>query len=196
MWKEDDVTTQRSITTPQGASVEPTVSDVPSQHLTGTATVVPTVVIIGEVTAHEDLTIEGRVEGTIESNLHSVTISQTGLVKAEILAKDIVVIGKMIGSVNASEKVKICPNGSVQGDVVSPTVTIAEGATFRGSIDTPRKPAEEPGRVAEQSAAAAGITRSEETPRRLLDTEIPVAEAGPVPQSPNEIPQKKSSHAA
>jgi cytoskeletal protein CcmA (bactofilin family) len=40
--------------------------------------------------------------------------------------------------VTASEKVDIRDNGSVDGDIISPRVAIAEGAHFRGSVDMQR----------------------------------------------------------
>ena len=196
MWKEDELTAQGSITTsqgnPAGAPAEPEVS----ASTTGHATLGQTVVITGELRADEDLTIEGQIDGTIESKLHSVTIGQTGLANAEILAKDVVVLGRVTGSIKASNKVEIWPNGSVQGDLVSPIVTIAEGATFRGSIDMPRAAAEASDRVAEQTTSTADASRTEETPRRLLETEIPVAAAGTLPQTPAGAKQDDARHAA
>lgn len=198
MWKEEDVTAQPSISTPQGTATEPAFSAPRRQSVAGQVTLGQTVVITGDLRANEDLTIEGHIEGTIESRLHAVTIGQMGLAKAEILAKEVVVLGKVNGSITASEKVEIWPNGSVQGDVVSPTVTIAEGATFRGSIDMPRAVATSESHVAEQPVAAATTAagRPEDGARRLLETEIPVAAAGPLPQRQDGTAQKEAPHAA
>lgn len=196
MWKEDELTAQSSTTTSQGNPVGAPAESQVSARPTGHATLGPTVVITGELRADEDLTIEGQIDGTIESKLHSVTIGQTGLANAEILAKEVVVLGKVVGSIKASNKVEIWPNGSVQGDLVSPIVTIAEGATFRGSVDMPRAAAEAPDRVAEQTASTADVSRSEETPRRLLETEIPVAAAGTLPHAPVGAKRTDAPHAA
>ena len=100
------------------------------------------VVITGEITGSEDLTIEGRVDGTIESRQHTVVIGQQATVKAQIFAKEVVVVGKVIGNITASAKIEIRENGAVEGDLASPTVAIAEGSTFRGSIDMSRQSAE------------------------------------------------------
>ena len=199
MWKEEEeLTTQPSIQTPQDTSAEPIVSAPQSQPAARGATLGRTVVITGKVTANEDLTIDGRVEGTIESTLHSVTIGQMGLAKAEIFAKEVLVLGKVNGTVAASQKIEISPNGSVQGDLVSPTVTIAEGATFRGSIDMPRELVHDTSHAAPQPAAAADVARPEEKAHRLLDTEIPVAAAGGLPQQRQDgaPPQKEAPRAA
>ena len=97
------------------------------------------VVIKGELNGSEDLTIEGHVEGKIELKDHVLTIGPNGRIKAQVVAKAVVVLGEVHGNVSASEKVEIRVGGSVDGDIVSPRVAIAEGAHFRGSVDMQRK---------------------------------------------------------
>ena len=96
------------------------------------------VVIKGELSGSEDLTIEGQVDGRIDLKGNVLTIGPNGKIKAEIFAKSVVVLGEVTGNVNASEKVDIRDNGSVDGDIASPRVAIAEGAHFRGSVDMQR----------------------------------------------------------
>jgi cytoskeletal protein CcmA (bactofilin family) len=97
------------------------------------------VVIKGELNGSEDLTIEGHVEGTIQLREHVLTIGPNGRIKAQVFAKSVVVLGEITGNVTATEKVDIRDAGSVDGDIVSPRVAIAEGAHFRGSVDMQRK---------------------------------------------------------
>jgi cytoskeletal protein CcmA (bactofilin family) len=97
------------------------------------------VVIKGELNGSEDLTIEGHVEGKIELKDHVLTIGPNGKIKAQVFAKAVIVLGEVHGNVTATEKVDIRDNGSVDGDIVSPRVAIAEGAHFRGSVDMQRK---------------------------------------------------------
>jgi cytoskeletal protein CcmA (bactofilin family) len=97
------------------------------------------VVIKGELNGSEDLTIEGHVEGKIELKDHVLTIGPNGKIKASVFAKSVIVLGEVNGNVTASEKVDIRDNGSVDGDIISPRVAIAEGAHFRGSVDMQRK---------------------------------------------------------
>jgi len=97
------------------------------------------VVIKGELNGSEDLTIEGHVEGTIQLKEHVLTIGPNGKIKAAVFAKAVIVLGEVTGNVTASEKVDIRDNGSVDGDIISPRVAIAEGAHFRGSVDMQRK---------------------------------------------------------
>jgi cytoskeletal protein CcmA (bactofilin family) len=70
---------------------------------------------------------------------HVLTIGPNGKIKAQVFAKAVIVLGEVTGNVTASDKVDIRDNGSVDGDIVSPRVAIAEGAHFRGSVDMQRK---------------------------------------------------------
>src|SRR5205809_4824226 len=97
------------------------------------------VVIKGELNGSEDLTIEGHVEGTIQLRDNVLTIGPNGRIKAQDFAKAVIVLGEVSRSVAASDKADIGDNGSVDGDIVSPRVAIAEGAHFRGSVDMQRK---------------------------------------------------------
>jgi cytoskeletal protein CcmA (bactofilin family) len=97
------------------------------------------VVIKGELNGSEDLTVEGHVEGKIELRDHVLTIGPNGKIKAQVFAKAVIVLGEVTGNVTATEKVDIRDGGSVDGDIVSPRVAIAEGAHFRGSVDMQRK---------------------------------------------------------
>ena len=115
------------------------------------------VVIKGELNGSEDLTIEGQVEGTIQLRDHVLTIGPNGKIKAQIFAKTVIILGHVTGNVSASEKVDIRDNGSVDGDIISPRVAIAEGAHFRGSVDMQRKPegAAKPATPAQPAVAVA-----------------------------------------
>jgi cytoskeletal protein CcmA (bactofilin family) len=97
--------------------------------------------IRGELTGNEDLTIEGKVDGKIDLKDHNLTIGSNGRIKAEISAKTVVVIGEVVGNINAQDKVEIAATGSMKGDIVAPRVVLADGARFKGSIDMDGKSA-------------------------------------------------------
>jgi cytoskeletal protein CcmA (bactofilin family) len=111
------------------------------------------VVIKGELNGSEDLTIEGHVEGKIELKDHVLTIGPNGKIKASVFAKSVIVLGEVNGNVTASEKVDIRDGGSVDGDLVSPRVAIAEGAHFRGTVDMQKKGAPGQQKPASQSSS-------------------------------------------
>ena len=113
------------------------------------------VVIKGELNGSEDLIVEGSVEGKIELRDHVLTIGSHGKIKAEVFAKVAVVLGEVIGNITATEKVDIRDNGSVEGNIVSPRVSIAEGSHFRGSVDMQRKPTVTPAQAAKSEVKPA-----------------------------------------
>ena len=98
------------------------------------------VFIKGELTGDEDLTIEGRVEGKIELKDHNLVIGPNGKINAEVNAKNVTVVGSVVGNINASEIVEIKTSGSVVGDLKSPRIHIADGAHFKGSVDMQKGP--------------------------------------------------------
>ena len=99
------------------------------------------VVFSGNLSASEDLFIEGTVDGKIELRDHVLTIGPHAKIKAEVHAKIVVVRGEVVGNIVASEKLDIRDSGSVDGDISAPLVAIAEGAHLRGSVDMQKKPA-------------------------------------------------------
>lgn len=146
MWKRDEAVRPAS---GQPASPPPPTPSAPAAHASRTdasqsleksnVNIGKSVVIKGELNGSEDLTIEGQVEGTIQLRDHVLTIGPNGRIKAQVFAKAVIVLGEVTGNVTASEKVDIRDNGSVDGDIISPRVAIAEGAHFRGSVDMQRK---------------------------------------------------------
>jgi cytoskeletal protein CcmA (bactofilin family) len=99
------------------------------------------VVFKGELSGGEDLFIEGSIEGKVELRDHVLTIGPNAKVKAEIIAKNVIVRGDVVGNITATEKLDIRDSGSVDGDISAPVVAIAEGAHLRGSVDMQKKPA-------------------------------------------------------
>jgi cytoskeletal protein CcmA (bactofilin family) len=99
------------------------------------ATIGKSLVIKGEVSGSESLYIDGRVEGSINLAGNRVTIGRNGVVNANIIAREIVVIGKVKGNLQASDRVDIRNEGSLTGDVVAQRISIEDGAFFKGGID-------------------------------------------------------------
>ena len=123
------------------------------------ATIGKSLVIKGEVTGSESLYIDGKVEGSIQLPGNRVTIGRNGQVNANINAREVVVLGKVRGNLNASDRVDIRNEGSLTGDVVAQRISIEDGAFFKGGIDI-RKPGQksdskEPVSI-ESSAVAVG----------------------------------------
>jgi cytoskeletal protein CcmA (bactofilin family) len=94
------------------------------------------VVFKGDLISSEDMTIDGRVEGTIDVHDHALTIGPDAHIQADVVARIVTVLGKVAGTITASEKIYICETGSVEGDVLSPRLAMLDGALLRGRVDT------------------------------------------------------------
>ena len=132
MWKRDEPV--QSVNSP----VVGAIGSAPSDEAGGANTNViigKSIVIKGELRGSEDLTVEGQVEGKIALKQHVLTIGAHGRIRAQVFAKSVVVVGEVIGNIEATERVAIRNEGSVEGDIKAPRVAIAEGAKFRGGID-------------------------------------------------------------
>ena len=88
----------------------------------------------GKVIGGEDLTIDGDVEGSIELGGHSLTIGQEANINANLLAKTVVISGKVKGNIKGVEKVDLSSTASVTGDITAPRFSMADGATVTGKI--------------------------------------------------------------
>jgi cytoskeletal protein CcmA (bactofilin family) len=101
------------------------------------ASIGKSLVIKGDVSGSESLYIEGKVHGSISlsGGANRVTVGKSGVVVADLSAREIVVMGKVQGNLVASDRVDIRNEGSLAGDVVTQRITIEDGAFFKGSID-------------------------------------------------------------
>jgi cytoskeletal protein CcmA (bactofilin family) len=91
-------------------------------------------VIKGEVSGGESLYIDGRIEGTINIPEHRITIGRNGAVTADINAREVVIMGKVNGNVICNDRLDIRSEGAVTGDVVTPRISVEDGAHLRGSV--------------------------------------------------------------
>jgi len=141
MWKQDE-------------SVKPSSGGKDSPAARGPADVKPgsnvvmdlgkSVVIKGELSASEDLTLYGQMEGSITLSNHTLTIAPNADIKAAINANAVVILGAVTGNVTARERVEIQATGSVAGDVTSPRLAIADGGSLSGTVKMPQPAVSQP----------------------------------------------------
>jgi cytoskeletal protein CcmA (bactofilin family) len=98
------------------------------------ATIGRSLVIKGEVSGSESLYIDGRIEGKISMPENRVTIGRNGSVQANITAREVVVMGKVNGNIECSDRVDIRSEGSVTGDVSTARISVEDGAILKGGI--------------------------------------------------------------
>ena len=100
-----------------------------------TATVGATITIKGDIAGEGDVFVSGTVEGTIDLPGNRVTVEGTGRVKGSIVGKRVQVKGKVVGDIEAVDKLSIGSDGAVRGTVVAPRLAVEDGAKFKGRID-------------------------------------------------------------
>lgn len=93
-----------------------------------------TIVIDGEITGDEDLTVQGTVKGRISLREH-IHVEPSGVVEANIETATITIDGTVTGDIQASDRAELKSNCRVVGDIRAARILIADGASFKGSVD-------------------------------------------------------------
>ena len=96
-----------------------------------------TIVIDGEITGDEDLTIRGTVKGKIGLSA-ALIVENSGTVEADIETRNVEVSGNVTGNIVAQERVELKSDGRMVGDIKAPRILIADGAVFKGNVDMER----------------------------------------------------------
>lgn len=148
----------------------------------GPAVIGASINVDGQLKGEEDLVIEGKVKGSVELKKNSVTIGAQGDVQADIYAHTIYVDGSMNGNLVASERVVIRKSATVKGSIVSPRVSLEDGAHFNGSIDMDaesealakafpgaKKSSSAPAAASSGSSSSGGSDKKPETPSGQAD---------------------------
>ena len=161
MWNRESKPTTAAPVTPSAsvAHHEPSVQAPPvvAAPVASAAPAVPTkargstLVIKGDLTAAEDLVLEGRVEGTISLPEHILTIGLGSELAAAVNARVVVLQGAIAGDINAFERVELKSTARMSGDLVTPKVQMSDGATFTGRLET-RKPGKTGGHHGQKGA--------------------------------------------
>jgi cytoskeletal protein CcmA (bactofilin family) len=98
------------------------------------STIGRTLSIKGEISGTEALYVDGKIEGKITMPESRVTVGRNGKVDASIQAKEVVVMGKVTGNIECSDRVDIRSEGSVHGDISTVRISVEDGAALKGGI--------------------------------------------------------------
>ena len=96
--------------------------------------------IEGNIHGAEHLVIEGSMNGNIEMDKHNFTIGSKGRVEGEINAQNVKVSGQMIGNIKTQGKVEITKEADFMGDIKAKSISVEDGAYFKGSIELAKEP--------------------------------------------------------
>src|SRR5713226_2040763 len=129
------------------------------------ATIGRSLVVKGEISGSESLYIDGKVEGSVTLSDSRVTIGRNGSVAANISAREVVILGKVHGNIQVTDRLDIRSEGSLTGDVITQRISVEDGAILKGSVQVravehknaqaQAKPASQA--VTEQPKAAAAV---------------------------------------
>ncbi len=122
------------------------------------ATIGRSLVIKGEVTGGESLYIDGRIEGSITVSEHRVTIGRNGSVAANIAAREVVIMGKVQGNIQCSDRLDIRGEGSLTGDVITQRISVEDGAILKGSVQVRAAEGKQGQKPSEQKPDAKALT--------------------------------------
>ena len=93
--------------------------------------------IRGELSAEEDLRIDGIFEGSIDLHGHDLVTGETSQIDAAVSARVVTVLGRVQGQIVA-DLVDIGETAVVRANVMTRQLALAEGAQFNGSVNTER----------------------------------------------------------
>jgi cytoskeletal protein CcmA (bactofilin family) len=146
-----------------------------------TSTVIgESILINGNLNGDEDLTVLGRVEGTINLT-KTLNIEESGIVKANISVRNAVISGVVVGNITASDSVEITEVGRMVGDIKAPRVIIVDGARYRGAVDM--------GDLEAPRATGGELPKRTSTPRAALPAATTKRPSAPVPSAPAKKPE-------
>jgi len=94
--------------------------------------------VSGELSSDQDLSIDGTFDGQITIPEQHLTIGQSARVNAKIVARSVTIAGRLDGTITATERVRLDVTASVRAHMQTPSLSLAEGAQFTGSVDPSR----------------------------------------------------------
>jgi cytoskeletal protein CcmA (bactofilin family) len=95
--------------------------------------------IKGSIKFQNELTVDGKVEGEINS-AGILTVGENSEIKGEIKTKSVTVLGKVHGNITVEDRCELKARAVLYGDLKATRLVIEDGATFVGKSEvTPNK---------------------------------------------------------
>jgi cytoskeletal protein CcmA (bactofilin family) len=126
--------------------------------------------IKGTVKFTNDLVVDGKIEGEINSD-GNLTVGENARIKAEIKTATVIVYGKVHGNLTATDRVELKASAEVVGDIKAKTLAIEAGAIFVGK-STVGTPAQAPAQAA-AAATAQAASKPAAAPAPAATPELP-----------------------
>lgn len=94
----------------------------------------------GQIRGEEHLIIEGAMKGNVQMEKHNFTVGSNGRVEGEVRAQNVSISGQLKGTINAMGKVEVTKEADFYGDIRAKSISVEDGAYFKGSIELNREP--------------------------------------------------------
>lgn len=107
----------------------------PSLIGSATSSLGPGLQIKGEITGNEDLKLDSKVEGLVSIGGFRLTVGPGARVVGDIVSREAVISGEVIGDISARDRIEIRKSASVEGDLSTGKILIEDGAYFKGAIE-------------------------------------------------------------
>ena len=134
------------------------------------------IIITGDISATEDLVVEGRVTGKILLNESRLTVGEEGYAQSHISAREVVISGRVDGQIHASERVELRHTAQVAGDIVAPRLIIHQDAVVKGTVDLSPSIAMKQQKAKKEAEAQPGV-QIDGIPSRIEPTIAAAAQA-------------------
>jgi len=153
-----------------GSTSQKPLTPVPSPQTSAEKTVIgENISIEGSIQGDEHLIIEGSMKGNIEMAKHNFAVGSKGRVEGEINAQSVRISGQMIGNIKTKGKVEITKEADFMGDIRAKSISVEDGAYFKGSIELEREP--------HRKTASAGESTAIKTSQPVNEPKTPTTKA-------------------
>jgi cytoskeletal protein CcmA (bactofilin family) len=98
----------------------------------------PGLKITGEISGNEDLWLDSKIEGSVSIGGFRLTIGQKSEIDGEVVAREVVVSGKVTGNISARDRLEVKKGSTVIGDLSTARILIEDGAYLKGSVEIDR----------------------------------------------------------
>ena len=133
MWTDRKPANSSSLN-PNSASPAPQASELVAT-TSGVTVIGPNMVVRGSIHSKESLHIDGEVDGSLELPDYRLTVGSSGRVAADTRAREVEILGRLEGDIDAEKKITVRKGGRLIGDLRTPAIVIEEGAYFKGRIE-------------------------------------------------------------
>jgi cytoskeletal protein CcmA (bactofilin family) len=89
--------------------------------------------VIGDLETEGVVRVEGRVRGTVRVGAQ-VLVSQGAVIEGDLHTQEAVIAGQVSGAIHARERVELLATAMVAGDILTPRISIIEGAQVTGEV--------------------------------------------------------------